>query len=168
VTVDATTGIGTGISACDRARTVGLLDEPSTVLSDLSRPSHVVTPAVDDGGVLVRPAHAEADVDLAQLAGLRPAGVLSAVVSTRHLTRMADADELRDFAQRHGLVVLRIADVVAQRLALEPRVSRLSETTAQVHRAGPRSPRSHDPVPPGSERRTRPRRRRHWRPRRRP
>jgi 3,4-dihydroxy 2-butanone 4-phosphate synthase/GTP cyclohydrolase II len=135
VTVDATTGIVTGISTRKRARTIGLLAEPSTVPSDLSRPSHVVTPAVDDGGVLVRPAHAEAAVDLAHLAGLRPAGVLSVVASTRHLIRMADADELRAFAERHGLVVLRIADVVAQRLALEPRVSRLSETTAQVHGA---------------------------------
>src|SRR4029450_12495587 len=80
VTVDAREGIGTGISAADRAHTIRLLSPPAPNPSDLSRPGHVVPLRAKAGGVLRRPGHTEAAVDLAALAGLRPAGVLCELV----------------------------------------------------------------------------------------
>src|ERR1700710_1605096 len=76
VTVDAREGVSTGISAADRAHTIRLLSDPSTNAADFSRPGHVVPLRAKDGGVLRRPGHTEAAVDLAPLAGLRPARVL--------------------------------------------------------------------------------------------
>ena len=83
VTVDAREGISTGISASDRAHTIRLLADPATTSADLSRPGHVVPLRARDGGVLRRPGHTEAAVDLARLAGLAPAGVLCEVVSEK-------------------------------------------------------------------------------------
>src|SRR2546429_6384641 len=74
VTVDAREGVSTGISASDRAHTIQLLANPSSTAADFSRPGHVVPLRAKDGGVLRRPGHTEAAVDLAVLAGLRPAG----------------------------------------------------------------------------------------------
>src|SRR4029077_13970178 len=76
VTVDAREGISTGISASDRAHTIRLLADPATTSADLARPGHIVPLRARDGGVLRRPGHTEAAVDLARLAGLSPAGVL--------------------------------------------------------------------------------------------
>src|SRR4051812_12254448 len=80
VTVDAREGVTTGISAADRAHTIQLLADPSSSAIDFTRPGHVVPLRAKDGGVLRRPGHTEAAVDLAVLAGLRPAGVLCEVV----------------------------------------------------------------------------------------
>src|SRR4051812_43854338 len=76
VTVDAREGVTTGISAADRAHTVRLLAGPETTRADLARPGHVVPLRAKTGGVLRRPGHTEATVDLATLAGLQPVGVL--------------------------------------------------------------------------------------------
>src|SRR5881409_2140285 len=81
VTVDAREGVSTGISAADRAHTVGLLADPATSAADLARPGHVVPLRAKAGGVLRRSGHTEAAVDLAVLAGLRPAGVLCELVN---------------------------------------------------------------------------------------
>ena len=81
VTVDAREGVSTGISASDRAHTIRLLADPATGSADLARPGHIVPLRAKDGGVLRRPGHTEAAVDLAVLAGLRPAGVLCELVS---------------------------------------------------------------------------------------
>ena len=81
ISVDAREGVSTGISAADRSRTIRLLSDPATVAKDLVRPGHVFPLRYREGGVLRRAGHTEAAVDLARLAGLRPAGVLAEVVN---------------------------------------------------------------------------------------
>jgi 3,4-dihydroxy 2-butanone 4-phosphate synthase/GTP cyclohydrolase II len=130
VTVDAREGISTGISASDRAHTVRLLADPATTSADLSRPGHIVPLRARDGGVLRRPGHTEAAVDLARLAGLAPAGVLCEVVSEKDPSGMARADELRTFADEHGLALISIADLIAYRRRSEKLVERVA--TARV------------------------------------
>src|SRR6185503_20318553 len=80
VAVDAKDGITTGISAADRAHTIRTLADESSRASDFNRPGHVVPLRAKEGGVLRRPGHTEAAVDLARMAGLRPAGVLCEIV----------------------------------------------------------------------------------------
>ena len=130
VTVDAREGITTGISASDRAHTIRLLADPATTSADLSRPGHIVPLRASDGGVLRRPGHTEAAVDLARLAGLAPAGVLCEVVSEKDPSGMARADELRTFADEHGLALISIADLIAYRRRSEKLVERVA--TARV------------------------------------
>ena len=130
VTVDAREGISTGISASDRAHTIRLLADPATTSADLSRPGHIVPLRARDGGVLRRPGHTEAAVDLARLAGLAPAGVLCEVVSEKDPSGMARADELRTFADAHGLALISIADLIAYRRRSEKLVERVA--TARV------------------------------------
>ncbi|WP_432842315.1 3,4-dihydroxy-2-butanone-4-phosphate synthase [Dactylosporangium sp. CA-092794] len=124
VSVDAREGVTTGISARDRARTIRLLADPRTDRTDLSRPGHVVPLRAKAGGVLRRPGQAEAAVDLAVLAGRRPAGVLCEVVSEQKPTGMARANELHEFADRHGLAMVSIANLVAYRWRFERLVVR--------------------------------------------
>jgi 3,4-dihydroxy 2-butanone 4-phosphate synthase/GTP cyclohydrolase II len=112
VTVDAREGISTGISATDRARTIGLLSAAATRPEQLTRPGHVVPLRAVRGGVQARAGHTEAAVDLARLAGLRPAGALCEIVSARNPLEMARADELREFADEHDLALISIADLV--------------------------------------------------------
>ncbi|SDJ25065.1 3,4-dihydroxy 2-butanone 4-phosphate synthase / GTP cyclohydrolase II [Frankineae bacterium MT45] len=130
VTVDAREGIGTGISATDRAHTIRLLASPNTTSADLSRPGHIVPLRAKDGGVLRRPGHTEAAVDLAVLAGLSPVGVLCEVVSEKDPAGMARADELRVFADEHGLSLISIADLIAYRRRFDKLVERVA--TARV------------------------------------
>lgn len=127
VTVDAREGIGTGISAADRATTIRKLAEPSAQAHDFTRPGHVVPLRAKEGGVLRRPGHTEAAVDLARLAGLRPAGVICEVVSQKDPGEMARTDELRVFADEHGLALVSIADLIAWRRQHEKHVVRVAE-----------------------------------------
>jgi 3,4-dihydroxy 2-butanone 4-phosphate synthase/GTP cyclohydrolase II len=127
VTVDARHGVTTGISAADRARTIRLLADPAATPADFTRPGHVVPLRARDGGVLRRPGHTEAAVDLARLAGLRPAGVLCEVVSRWHVGQMARRDELAEFAAAHGLALITIADLIAYRRRHEKQVERVAE-----------------------------------------
>ena len=113
VSVDAREGISTGISAADRAHTIRLLADGSTGAAQLSRPGHVFPLRARPGGVLERPGHTEAAVDLAGLAGLTPVGVLVEVVNDDG--SMARLPELRVFAARHGLALISIADLIAYR-----------------------------------------------------
>ena len=115
VSVDAREGISTGISAADRAHTIRLLADGSTGAAQLSRPGHVFPLRARPGGVLERPGHTEAAVDLAGLAGLTPVGVLVEVVNDDG--SMARLPELRVFAARHGLALISIADLIAYRTA---------------------------------------------------
>src|SRR5689334_5582570 len=126
VTVDAREGVTTGISATDRARTVRLLADPDAGPADFSRPGHVVPLRAKDGGVLRRPGHTEAAVDLAKLAGLRPAGVLCELVSEKDPSGMARAEELRAFADEHDLALISIADLIAYRRRFEKLVERVA------------------------------------------
>lgn len=130
VTVDAREGVSTGISATDRARTIRLLADPDTTEADLSRPGHVVPLRAKDGGVLRRPGHTEAAVDLAKLAGLAPAGAICEIVSERDPGDMARVDELREFSREHGLKIITIADLIAYRRRYEKLVKRVA--TARV------------------------------------
>lgn len=127
VTVDAREGIGTGISAADRATTMRLLADPDSRAVDFTRPGHVVPLRAKEGGVLRRPGHTEAAVDLATLAGLAPAGVICEIVSQKDEGAMAQGDELRVFADDHGLALISIADLIAWRRRNEKHVQRVAD-----------------------------------------
>ncbi|WP_242419331.1 3,4-dihydroxy-2-butanone-4-phosphate synthase, partial [Frankia sp. CpI1-P] len=127
ITVDAREGVSTGISAADRARTIRLLADPDTVPGDLSRPGHIFPLRAKDGGVLRRPGHTEAAVDLARLAGLRPAGTICEIVNDDGT--MARLPELAAFAREHGLLLISIADLIAYRRRTEKQVVRVAEAT---------------------------------------
>ncbi|UQX90073.1 bifunctional 3,4-dihydroxy-2-butanone-4-phosphate synthase/GTP cyclohydrolase II [Jatrophihabitans telluris] len=127
VTVDAREGVSTGISAQDRAHTIRLLADPETTSADLARPGHIVPLRARDGGVLRRPGHTEAAVDLAVLAGLGPAGVLCEIVSEKDPSGMARAEELRVFADEHDLALISIADLIAYRRRFDKLVERVAE-----------------------------------------
>ena len=136
VTVDAVDGVSTGISARDRAHTARLLASPSASPAHFSRPGHVVPLSARPGGVLEREGHTEAAVDLTRLAGLRPAGVLSEIVSVREPGQMARRDELVDFAAAHGLTMITVAQLAQYRRTSEVSIERV--TTADLPtRAGP-------------------------------
>jgi 3,4-dihydroxy 2-butanone 4-phosphate synthase/GTP cyclohydrolase II len=126
VSVDARQGSTTGISASDRAATIAALIDPETEPQDLARPGHMFPLRYREGGVLKRGGHTEAAVDLARLAGLYPAGVLSEVVS-EDKTSMARLPELERFADRHGLPIISIADLIRYRRQSEKLVRRVSE-----------------------------------------
>lgn len=122
VTVDARTGVTTGISAADRARTAQMLASSDAVPGDFTRPGHVVPLRARPGGVLTRPGHTEAAVDLARLAGLRPAGVICEIVSEEDPTGMARTPELRRFADEHGLAMVTIEALQAWRRTHEVQI----------------------------------------------
>lgn len=122
VTVDARTGVTTGISAADRARTAQMLASSVAVPGDFTRPGHVVPLRARPGGVLTRPGHTEAAVDLARLAGLRPAGVICEIVSEEDPTGMARTPELRRFADEHGLAMVTIEALQAWRRTHEVQI----------------------------------------------
>jgi 3,4-dihydroxy 2-butanone 4-phosphate synthase/GTP cyclohydrolase II len=111
VTVDAREGITTGISASDRAHTIRLLADAGTTSADLARPGHIVPLRAKDGGVLRRPGHTEAAVDLAVLAGLRPVAVLCELVNDDGT--MKRRPDLEAFGAEHRLALISIADLVA-------------------------------------------------------
>jgi len=124
VSVDATDGTTTGISAADRARTCRVLADPGSAPEDVSRPGHVFPLRYQPGGVLRRIGHTEASVDLARLAGRRPAAVISEVVNPDGT--MARVPDLAEFATTHHLLVLTIADLVAYRRGREQMVERVA------------------------------------------
>jgi 3,4-dihydroxy 2-butanone 4-phosphate synthase/GTP cyclohydrolase II len=127
VSVDARDGVTTGISAADRSRTVRRLVDSATEPYELVRPGHVFPLRYMPGGVLRRPGHTEAAVDLARLAGLTPAGVLAEVVNDDGtMTRLPG---LRDFADEHGLPLISIAQLIEYRRRNEHVVTRVVETT---------------------------------------
>ncbi|MCO5051886.1 MAG: bifunctional 3,4-dihydroxy-2-butanone-4-phosphate synthase/GTP cyclohydrolase II [Verrucomicrobiae bacterium] len=123
ISVDAARGVTTGISAADRARTIQLLANPKTQPDDLVRPGHVFPLRYRDGGVLRRAGHTEAAIDLARLAGLRPAGVLAEIVNDDGT--MARLPALRKFAKKHRLKLCTIADLIEYRRTREKLVERI-------------------------------------------
>lgn len=122
VSIDYARGTTTGISAADRAQTIRAAVDPAARASDFSRPGHIFPLRYQDGGVLVRPGHTEAAVDLARLAGLRPAGALCEIVNDDGT--MARGTALDDFAEAHGIVKLSIDDLVSYRWRTESIVTR--------------------------------------------
>ncbi len=111
--VDAADGVTTGISAADRARTVRVLVDDASSPADLVSPGHVFPLEAMAGGVLRRAGHTEAAVDIAELAGLKPAGVICEIM--RDDGQMARGRELKEFADRHGLKFATVADLIAYR-----------------------------------------------------
>ena len=125
VSVDYRHGTTTGISAADRARTVRALADPEAAPADFARPGHIFPLRAQAGGVLRRAGHTEAAVDLARLAGLRPAGVLIEIMDDDGT--MARGPRLRAFADRHGLRLVTIKDLIAHRMRTERLVERVVE-----------------------------------------
>jgi 3,4-dihydroxy 2-butanone 4-phosphate synthase/GTP cyclohydrolase II len=113
VSVDAASGITTGISAFDRARTIEVLINPQSKPSDLIKPGHTFPLEAKDGGVLVRAGHTEAAVDLAKLAGLYPAGVICEII--KEDGSMARLSDLVEFAKEHNLKICTIASLIEYR-----------------------------------------------------
>jgi 3,4-dihydroxy 2-butanone 4-phosphate synthase/GTP cyclohydrolase II len=127
VSVDYVHGTTTGISAADRAATIGALIDGAVRPEDLARPGHIFPLRYQPGGVLKRAGHTEASVDLARLAGLYPAGVLCEVVNEDG--SMARLPELRSFADEHGVLLVSIADLISHRRRSEKLVRRVAEAT---------------------------------------
>ncbi|HUQ00658.1 MAG TPA: bifunctional 3,4-dihydroxy-2-butanone-4-phosphate synthase/GTP cyclohydrolase II [Aeromicrobium sp.] len=126
ISVDARDGVTTGISAADRARTCHVLADSATEPFELVQPGHVLPLRAVDGGVLERPGHTEAAVDLTRLAGLTPGGVIGEVINDDGtLMRLP---ELRAFADEHGLALVSIEDLKVYRRLHESQVARLAET----------------------------------------
>ncbi len=126
VSIEAREGVTTGISAADRARTVAVAIDPSCGPPDIVSPGHVFPLVAKDGGVLERTGHTEAAVDLARLAGLTPAGVICEIMNDDGT--MARRNDLITFAQRHGLKIGTISDLIAYRRRYDSIVKRISET----------------------------------------
>jgi 3,4-dihydroxy 2-butanone 4-phosphate synthase/GTP cyclohydrolase II len=126
VSVEARTGVTTGISAADRARTVQVLIDPNSTRDDLVMPGHLFPLRAREGGVLVRAGQTEATVDLCKLAGLQPAGVLCEIM--RSDGTMARLPDLKRFAQRHHLKIISVAQLIAYRQRHEKLVQRVAET----------------------------------------
>jgi 3,4-dihydroxy 2-butanone 4-phosphate synthase / GTP cyclohydrolase II len=127
VSIEAQEGVSTGISAHDRAHTISVAIDPTKDYRDIMTPGHVFPLVAKEGGVLVRAGHTEAAVDLARLAGLYPAGVICEIMNDDGT--MARLPDLVAFAQRHGLKIAAIADLIAYRLRYDHLVKRVAETT---------------------------------------
>ncbi len=111
VSVDYIPGTTTGISAGDRALTIRALTDVAAKPDDFARPGHIFPLRANPGGVLARPGHTEAAVDLARLAGLKPAGVICEIANDDG--SMSRLPELRVFAEKHGLLIVTIEDLIA-------------------------------------------------------
>src|SRR6185312_7196573 len=122
--IEARTGVTTGISAGDRARTVLAAIDPRTKPIDLARPGHMFPLRAQPGGVLVRAGQTEAAVDLARIAGLYPAGVICEIMNDDG--SMARVPQLTRFARRHHLLMITIADLIKYRMHTESMVRQVA------------------------------------------
>jgi 3,4-dihydroxy 2-butanone 4-phosphate synthase / GTP cyclohydrolase II len=126
ISIEAREGVTTGISAADRARTILTAVDPNTKPSDLARPGHIFPLRAKRGGVLVRVGQTEASVDMARIAGLAPAAVICEIMNDDGT--MARMPELDAFAEKHGLKIISVADLVRYRIEKETLVRRVLET----------------------------------------
>ena len=124
VSIEAKKNVTTGISAADRAATVKAAIDPATKARDLARPGHMFPLRAEPGGVLRRAGQTEAAVDLARIAGLYPAGVICEIMNEDGT--MARVPQLQEFAIRHGLKMVNIADLIRYRLGTERFVKRVA------------------------------------------
>ncbi|WP_417829938.1 3,4-dihydroxy-2-butanone-4-phosphate synthase [Thalassospira sp.] len=134
VSIEAKTGVTTGISAPDRARTVAVAIDPTAGRDDIVTPGHVFPLRARPGGVLVRAGHTEASVDIARLAGLNPSGVICEIMSENG--EMARLPELVEFAKKHDLKIAQIADLIRYRRKHEKVVQRKATTKIQSAHGG--------------------------------
>lgn len=123
VSVDASKGIGSGISAADRARTIQLMTDPRSMPEDLVQPGHVFPLRAKAGGVLQRAGHTEAAVDLVKLAGFRPVGVICEILNDDGT--MSRLPQLRRFARKHKLKICTIEALIKYRRSIEKLVERI-------------------------------------------
>ncbi len=126
VSVDYNIGTTTGISAYDRAATVLAMIDPAATPDDFTRPGHLFPLRYHPGGVLARPGHTEAIVDLCNLAGMYPAGIVCEMMNEDG--SMSRLPELEEFAEIHGLNILSIQQIIAQRRHSERLIERVAET----------------------------------------
>jgi len=134
VSIEAREGVSTGISAHDRAHTISVAIDPTKDFRDIMTPGHVFPLVAKDGGVLVRAGHTEAAVDIARLAGLYPAGVICEIMNDDGT--MARLPDLIAFAQRHGLKIATIADLIAYRLRYDHLVKVVAEAMIESTHGG--------------------------------
>lgn len=126
VSIEAREGVTTGISAADRARTIQAAVAHDTKAEDLARPGHIFPLRAKSGGVLVRPGQTEASVDIARIAGCYPAGVICEIMNEDGT--MARMPELEQFAKKHDLKIISVAELVRWRMEKETLVQRVVET----------------------------------------
>ena len=134
VSIDARKGVTTGISAADRAATILTAVDKSTQPEDLVSPGHIFPLRARQGGVLVRTGQTEGSVDLARLAGLKPAGVICEIMKDDGT--MARMPDLRVFAEEHRLKIVTIADLIKYRLNKESLVRRIATATLPTKYGG--------------------------------
>jgi 3,4-dihydroxy 2-butanone 4-phosphate synthase/GTP cyclohydrolase II len=134
LSIEARDGVTTGISAPDRAHSIAVAIDPTKGKDDVVTPGHVFPLVAREGGVLVRTGHTEAAVDLARLAGLNPSGVICEIMNDDGT--MARRDDLIAFAQRHGLKVATIADLIAYRRRHDRIVERTVTSTIESRYGG--------------------------------
>lgn len=134
ISIEARTGVSTGISAADRARTIQAAVAVDATPYDIISPGHIFPLRAKEGGVLVRTGQTEGSVDLARLAGLRTAGVICEIMKDDG--SMARMPDLEKFAKKHGLKIATIADLVAYRLRQDVLVHRAAEARIPTEHAG--------------------------------
>src|SRR2546428_391229 len=127
VSIEARRNVSTGISAFDRAQTILTAIDPKTKPSDLTRPGHIFPLRARGGGVLVRAGQTEASVDLAAAAGLTPAGVICEIM--KEDGTMARVPDLVEFAERHGVKIITVAELIRYRLRTERFIQKVGEAT---------------------------------------
>ncbi len=134
ISIEARTGVTTGISAADRARTIQVAANPEVQPGEVVSPGHIFPLRARKGGVLVRTGQTEGSVDLARLAGLPPSGVICEIMKDDGT--MARMPDLKKFAKAHGLKVVTIADLVAYRLRKDNLVHRAAEANLPTRFGG--------------------------------
>ena len=134
ISIEARTGVSTGISAADRARTIEAAVHPDATPRDIISPGHIFPLRARGGGVLVRTGQTEGSVDLARIAGMRTAGIICEIMNPDG--SMARMPDLEIFAHEHGLKIATIADLVAYRLRKDVLVRRAAEARLPTDHAG--------------------------------
>src|SRR3954462_11571235 len=130
VSIEAASGVTTGISAHDRARTIQVAVAPNAKPDDIVQPGHIFPLMAQAGGVLVRAGHTEAGCDLAQLAGLEPAAVICEILKDDGT--MARVPDLMEFSARHGVKIASVAELIRFRSQNESLIKRVTERTVQT------------------------------------
>ncbi len=134
VSIEASQGVSTGISAKDRAHTIRVASHPDAQPKDLVVPGHVFPLQAKPGGVLVRAGQTEGSVDLSRLAGLNPSGVICEII--RDDGTMARMPDLETFGKEHGLRIITIADLISYRLQTERFVRPIEDTKITLDQTG--------------------------------
>ena len=134
VSIEARTGVTTGISAADRARTIQVAASATATPHDIVTPGHIFPLRAQKGGVLVRAGQTEGSVDLARLAGLEPAGVICEIMNDDGT--MARMPDLIKFGEKHGLKIVSVKDLIAYRMQKESLIERVGEAKLPTEDAG--------------------------------